>query len=87
MSNEDMFLLNDILPLQIGNLYDFKLYHLHYQSQKATNSAVILQGVKTSEQQCEFLLELLSQNSSKGQSLHTCPKNTRKKLVSKHYIP
>lgn len=87
MSNENMFLLNDNLPLQIGNLCNFKLYHLHYQSQKASNSAVILQGVKTSEWQCEFLLELVSQNSSKDQSLYICPKNTRKKLVSEHYIP
>lgn len=54
MSNEDMFLLNDILPLQIGNLYDFKLYHLHYQSQKATNSAVILQGVRLQNNNVSF---------------------------------
>lgn len=54
MSNEDMFLLNDILPLQIGNLYDFKLYHLHYQSQKAINSAVILQGVRLQNNNVSF---------------------------------
>lgn len=41
-----MFLLNDSLPLQIGNLYNFKLYHLHYQSQEASNSALVLQGIR-----------------------------------------
>lgn len=87
MDSENMFLLNDNLPLQIGNLYNFQLYHLHYQTQKASNSALVSQGVKTSEWQYEFLLELLSQNSSNDQSLSICPKNPRKKtLVREHYI-
>lgn len=81
-----MFLLNDDLPLQIGNSYNFQLYHLHYQSQKSLNSALLLQDVRLQNDYMSFFQNCTLKTD---QSLHICPKNPekKKKLLSEHYIP